>query len=237
MLKKSFVQYLVIEYKIIKKICSLYVKFKHIIYVLRDSLSIKNKKVLFCDLGANIGNSYLFFKKFYKKNTTFFLFEPNVHCFKKLLQLTKQYRETLHLKNVAVSSVSGTFKFYGSLKSELSESGSISEDYVRACTFYSEKKIKRERETIFVKAINFNNFLKKNFKKFEKIVVKMDIEGAELNLIESLIKNKTLTMIDILYVEFHSNYVKDSQYMKFKNREQKIISYIKKTNIVLRKWI
>jgi hypothetical protein len=66
----------------------------------------------------------------------------------------------------------------------------------------------------------------------------MDIEGAELNLIESLIKNKTITMIDILYVEFHSNYVDNSQYTNFKNREQKITSYIKKkTNIVLRKWI
>jgi len=79
--------------------------------------------------------------------------------------------------------------------------------------------------------------LKKNSKNFDKIVVKMDIEGAELNLIESLIKNKTLTMIDILYVEFHSNYVKKNQHMKFKNRELKIISYIKeKTNITLRMW-
>jgi hypothetical protein len=84
MLKKSFVQYLVIEYKIIKKIFSLYVKFKHIIYVLRDSLSIKNKKVLFCDLGANIGNSYLFFKKFYKKNTTFF-------CLNQMCTVLKNY--------------------------------------------------------------------------------------------------------------------------------------------------
>jgi hypothetical protein len=139
----------------------------------------------------------------------------------------------VRVKNVAVSTISGTLKFYESLNDELLEGGSISEDYVRACTFYSKAKKK-----FFVKAINFNNFLKRNFKNFDKIVVKMDIEGAELNLIESLIKNKTLTMIDILYIEFHSNYVKDSQYMNFKNREQKIISYIKKkTNIVLRKWL
>lgn len=217
--------------KIIKKICNVLVKLKHIIYVSKDSLSIKNKKVLFCDLGANIGISYLFFKKFYRKNTTFFLFEPNANCYKKLLQLTAQHK-MVHVKNVAVSSISRTFKFYESLNDEFSEGGSISKDYVRACSFYSEAKKK-----IFVKAINFNNFLKKNFKNFDKIIVKMDVEGEEINLIESLIKNKTLTMIDILYVEFHTNYVKNSQHRNFKNIEQKIISYIKKkTNIVLRIW-
>jgi len=223
--------------KIIKKIYSLLVKFRNIIYVLKDSLSIRNKKVLFCDLGANIGSTYLFFKKFYK-NATFFLFEPNVNCYKKLLQLTDRHHSMVYVKNVAVSSVSGTFKFFlgGSLNDEFSESGSISENYFRALKKKKEKN-KKNKKQIFLKAINFNSFLKKNSKNFDKIVVKMDIEGAELNLIESLIKNKTLTMIDILYVEFHSNYVKKNQHMKFKNRELKIISYIKeKTNITLRMW-
>jgi len=146
----------------------------------------------------------------------------------------------LYIKNFILSSFSGTFNFFflggGSLNDEFSESGSISENYFRALKKKKEKN-KKNKKQIFLKAINFNSFLKKNSKNFDKIVVKMDIEGAELNLIESLIKNKTLTMIDILYVEFHSNYVKKNQHMKFKNRELKIISYIKeKTNITLRMW-
>ena len=209
------------------------INLRDIIYILKDCSSIKDKdKVLFCDLGANVGKSFLFFKKFYKKNTTFFLFEPNVNCYKKLLQLTDQLHEKVYVKNFAVSSVSGKFKFYGSLNLETTESGSIAQDYVKACSYYKKKE-----EIIFVKAINFSSFLKKKSKIFNKIIVKMDIEGAELNLIESLIKNKTLAMIDILYLEFHSNYVEKSQYIKFKNRERKIISFIKKkTNTTLRMW-
>ncbi len=57
-------------YKTKKKL----VTFRDAMYVLKDCTSIKDKdKVLFCDLGANVGTSFLFFKKFYKKNTTFFI--------------------------------------------------------------------------------------------------------------------------------------------------------------------
>ncbi len=63
----------------------------------------------------------------------------------------------------------------------------------------------------------------------------MDIEGAELNLLESLIKNHTINFINVLYVEFHSNYVKNLKFKKYKSRENKIISYIKnKTDVTLR---
>ena len=65
----------------------------------------------------------------------------------------------------------------------------------------------------------------------------MDIEDSELDLIQSLIKNHTINLINVLYVEFHSNYVKKSKFKKLKSRENKIISYIKnKTDVTLRLW-
>ena len=206
---------------------------RDIVYILIDSARINNSDtVLFCDLGANIGGSYLFFKKFYKKNVTFYLFEPNLDCYKKLLKLRNSEKK-IHVKNVAASHFSGKCNFFRSSNDKLSEGGSINEDFLKDLRYtYQDKK-----EVTLIKTINFSNFLKNNSFKFNKVIVKMDIEGSELDLIESLIKNHTINLINVLYVEFHSNYVKKSKFKKFKSRENKIISYIKnKTDMTLRLW-
>ncbi len=54
-----------------------------------DSRNIdKNHKVLFVDLGANLGQSYKWFKKFFNhENVHFELFEPNPNCCDRLKQL------------------------------------------------------------------------------------------------------------------------------------------------------
>lgn len=210
------------------------VHLRDIFYILIDCARISNSDtVLFCDLGANVGGSYLFFKKFYKKNVTFYLFEPNLDCYKKLLKIGNSEKKKIHVKNVAASYFSGTCNFFRSSNDKLSEGGSINEDFLKDLRYsYQDKK-----EVTLIKTINFSNFLKKKSIKFNKVIVKMDIEGSELDLIKSLIKNNTVNIIDVLYVEFHSNYVKNSKFEKFKTRENKIISYIKnKTNITLRLW-
>ena len=50
--------------------------------------------------------------------------------------------------------------------------------------------------------------LLKQYSKDDEIVMKIDIEGSEYQLIEHLIDQKTLQLIDIIAVEFHSNFVK-----------------------------
>ena len=65
----------------------------------------------------------------------------------------------------------------------------------------------------------------------------MDIEGAEVDLLENLIDTKIIHKIDILYVEFHSEY----QSREFSNitkiRENKIIDYLSKIpNLKFRIW-
>jgi FkbM family methyltransferase len=215
-----------------------YVLFKKKLWVLKDSRSIRNekKKSLFVDLGANIGQSYLWFSKHLKKNIKFELFEPNPNCFKKIKYLSDLHKENFSIKNFGVGAKAGIFKFYGSLESDgnnFQQSGSIAKNYVENVPFYkiSNKKV------IDVKIINFSNYLKKQSKKFDKIFVKMDIEGSEVDLLESLIKNNTINFIDVLYIEFHSQYMHGALAQITKSREKKIIQYIKSnTNIGLRLW-
>jgi FkbM family methyltransferase len=214
-----------------------YVLFKKKLWVLKDSRSIRNEKnkSLFVDLGANIGQSYLWFSKHFKKNIKFELFEPNPNCFKKLKYLS-DIKKNFSIINFGVGAEAGIFKFYGSLESDgnnFQQSGSNAKDYVQNVPFYKNSNSK----VIDVKIINFSNYLTKQSKKFDKIFVKMDIEGSEVDLLESLIKNNTINFIDVLYIEFHSQYMHGALAQITKSREKKIIKYIKSnTNIGLRLW-
>jgi hypothetical protein len=63
----------------------------------------------------------------------------------------------------------------------------------------------------------------------------MDIEGAEVDLLEALIKEKTIHLINVLYIEFHSQYQTKNLSLITRQREEKILknlSYL--TNVTVR---
>ena len=65
----------------------------------------------------------------------------------------------------------------------------------------------------------------------------MDIEGAEVDLLENLIETKMIHKIDVLYVEFHSEYQSREFSNITKNREDKIINNLSKIpNLKFRIW-
>ena len=71
------------------------------------------------------------------------------------------------------------------------------------CTLLAEKKEKLDLENpVNVKCIDFAKFLK-SFSEDDYIVVKLDIEGAEYDVLNHLIETKAITKINELYVEFH----------------------------------
>ena len=57
-----------------------------------------------------------------------------------------------------------------------------------------------------VEAIDFSKFLKNNSDKYSEIIVKMDIEGAEFQIIDHLIENDTLKLITELFIETHGRF-------------------------------
>ena len=65
----------------------------------------------------------------------------------------------------------------------------------------------------------------------------MDIEGAEVDLLEHLIKEGTIDHISFLYVEFHSQYQVISQSMITRKRERKILKLLsQRINLKVRIW-
>ena len=207
------------------------------IFVLLDSrfLIKKNDKVLFLDLGANIGQGYSWFSKFFKgENIDFELFEPNPYCYEKLKNYVNIKNKTIFTHNLGVSTNSGKVKFYG-LKEEgdiYSLSGSIVKNH--NSIHYKTK----EENAIEIETINLGKFLINKSKTYDKIIIKMDIEGAEVEILEQLISTKVANLIDILYVEFHSQYQVKSKHSRIiRVREKKIIKSLKKfNNLYFRLW-
>ena len=59
---------------------------------------------------------------------------------------------------------------------------------------------------IKIPSINFSNFISQ-FPKNSNIICKMDIEGSEFQVLRHLIKEKTITRIKEIYIEFHERFM------------------------------
>ena len=71
-----------------------------------------------------------------------------------------------------------------------------------------DKMIKDFHEKpIEVECIDFSKWIKDNIKPYWKLTVKLDIEGAEYDVLWKLIKDGTIKYIKELYVEFHANHL------------------------------
>lgn len=187
-----------------------------------DSLAIKdNEKILFVDLGANMAQGYKWYRQyFYRSNISFELFEPNPNCVKYLEKLDDVVTGKTKLHPVAAGVLDGYLDFYGLQEDEggkYSQGGSIVKEH--NSNSYNVSKDK----SIKVKVINFSRYLRDKSCEFDKIIVKMDIEGAEVDLLEALIKEKTIRFINVLYIEFHSKYQTKNLSLITKQREEKIL--------------
>jgi FkbM family methyltransferase len=190
-----------------------------------DAKKIQNfEKVLFVDLGANLGQGYQWFMGYFKQpNISFELFEPNPFCYEELKKLPDIVSGKTSVHNVGVGAVAGSFKFYGLDESEggkFSQGGSTVREH--NSIWYKSS----DTTAIDVEIINFSEYLIEKAKSFNKIIVKMDIEGAEVELLENLISSKTIEKINTLYVEFHSQYEEINQSVRTKSREQAILQVL-----------
>lgn len=54
-----------------------------------------------------------------------------------------------------------------------------------------------------VSCLHLSRFIKDHFSLQDRIILKMDIEGAEFAVLEDLVKTRAIEYVDDLYVEFH----------------------------------
>ncbi len=192
-------------------------------------------KVLFLDCGANLGQGYTWFSKFFnQQNVSFELFEPNPNCIQHLQTLDCVASGRVKLNPFGIGTKDGVVKFFGTDQDEggaLSQGGSIVQAH--NSNHYSAK----DETAIEVNIIDFPKYLAQQSSHYDKIIVKMDIEGAEVDLLEKMIADGSIDLINVLYVEFHAEYQKPSDAELTLLREKRIVSSIRQnTQVKLRIW-
>jgi FkbM family methyltransferase len=161
-----------------------------------DLLDDLLKEVKNCDiiieLGANVGSIT---SKLIKYNKKVYAFEPEPIAFEKLKQLKD---ENLVISNNAAWIKNQKLFFYRHKDWENSQSTTSS-------SLLSTKINVDNRNKIMINAIDIVEFIEQ----FNcRILIKMDIEGAEYRIINKLLKSKSLNNITKIFCEFHPTKIK-----------------------------
>ena len=66
-------------------------------------------------------------------------------------------------------------------------------------------------QDIEVESIDISNWVKTNLSEQDLIVMKLDIEGAEYNVLEKMIEDGSIDYINTLFVEWHDYQMKNKE--------------------------
>ena len=177
-----------------------------------DHLNKLNKNDVVIDLGANVGSITEILAKTKSK---VYAFEPNTKAFYNLKKNMSKY-DNVTLYNYAAGVKNSNIKLY------LHKDYNISEDDLTQASSLNLNKENISRYNYeIVKEINFSKFLSSLNRKIE--IIKIDIEGYEIKLINHLLDNDILKNISKIYLETHENknhLLKDDT-LKLKDRIKK----------------
>ncbi|MDG1278179.1 MAG: FkbM family methyltransferase [Algoriphagus sp.] len=201
LLKVQLISYLALKFKVKNKIAttslmgmkvSFYGHF-NLLYLIKEIFLLGEYKIqssdefpVIIDCGANIGLSVLYFKKIHP-GCKILAFEPNPDVYALLKKNVAQNKlENVEIYNLCLSSSEGDIEFhldenFGSMQGSvlLGRGGT--------------RKIK-------VKSVQLSSFIEGNID-----LVKMDIEGAELVVIDELIRSGKVNFVQNFLIEYHHN--------------------------------
>lgn len=149
------------------------------------------------DCGANLG---LFTTRMAESGATVHAFEPNPDAYKKLAEVTTNY-SNVKLHQAAVTTEPGDVKLY------LHKYADDDPEYWSSgSSLLAEKSNVREDNAVTVEGIHLAAFIKQLGKPVK--LLKMDIEGAEVGILNQLLDEGLHESIEQAFVEVHDRRIK-----------------------------
>lgn len=163
-------------------------------------------ETVFLDCGSNFGQGFEeICGRFNIVNPKAYMFEPNPHCFARLKQKFPQH----HLYNQAVWNKDEVrtlnMEFYSPENAPVGGAGNImQENFVRPPWVSSDNMGEwPPKHGVEVQCIDLSSFIKREINKGDNVVMKLDIEGAELEVLDKMIEDKTLEYVKHIIIEWH----------------------------------
>jgi FkbM family methyltransferase len=160
-------------------------------------------KYIYIDAGARIGESIdiLLEKRKELEGCEVHLFECNPNHFETLHTISnenKKYNFFVHEMAVWVEECEKKFYF------SMDKWGDL------GCTLLPEKNEILDKENpILVKCVDISSFINNLGSEFY-LILKLDVEGAEYEILNHLINTGMINKVKELYVEFHDNFFKQN---------------------------
>lgn len=159
----------------------------------RDITHLLNKGDIFIDCGANIGQETI---PAAQKGAIVYAFEPNIHAYNALVEATKDFSD-VYCFNQGVLDKNDTMKLYYHESSDADEVM-----WSTGSSLVKEKKNVSKEKFIEVEVIDLVEFIEKLDKDIK--ILKIDVEGAEYDILEKLITSPVLSRIGQVLVETHA---------------------------------
>jgi len=143
---------------------------------------------IFIDCGSHVGSSIDSFRLRHK--------DFEIFCFEPLKKFKKYHnRRGVKYYQAAVWTSYGTIDFYEDKTCDIAQGSSI---LINKTSGKLDKK-----HPVTVECIDFSKWIESHFSIDDYIAVKMDIEGAEYEVLNKMILDQTIGYIDDLYMEWH----------------------------------
>ena len=187
-----------------------------------------SERKVFLDLGANAGQSVDLFVESYEGSQGYeiYCFEPSAGNGgvnqKRLKARQRKYKKT----NKIFYSQKIVWVFDGKVK--FANKNNESSTIMPARQNFNKNRVEERR------CINFSKWLAKNFDRDDYIVLKMDIEGAEYDVLEQMFETGVIEYINEFYVDWH--WMKMRPRFQWQERHESMIDKLIKIDLLPYGW-
>jgi len=174
----------------------------------------------FIDCGAHCGESILMAKQRFGQDTVTISFEPVPFLANQLTEIHKD-DPTVNIQNSAVWIEDTVQKFY------------ICDKYTDGSSLLTSLNELKEDQYVDMNCFDFSTWLKNTFTEEDYVILKLDIEGAEYEVLNKMIEDGTMKLVKEFWGEWHDMKISDQ---RTKDLADKVYKYLADNKIQFREW-